>query len=439
MTKSNKRECNDGVTLSCVVGFVGKAAALGIVMLAVAIAVVPRLLYTDLPSDISLDLTKPTTLIVTGANSGLGLATVQHFAHNEMATIIMACRSMTRCENAKQQIYDNLGNEVVKANLRPMSLDLSKKSSVEAFAKKLQNQPIDILINNAGLAGATPELTYNEEDGVETHIRVNHLGHVYLMHCLWKNLQMAEHGARVVAVSSVMGGLAANIPTFGWYQGEEQFTKGRTTRMYGCSKRANLFFANELHHRYKDTSSTISVVAAHPGFTHTELCKNGCKSLNKVGRFFSNLNLLTGIIKMTAEDGSLSQSYAAVIPQSGVYLGPSLALVGETKILGTLDSSWHHAPFTRDESKHLWDKSMEALGIKVFGDYEIPVEKEPVQAEGVQEGAITEEPEQVKEYVEQEGAKAVDDEEDSSSEDEEEEGVWNTYLGDGEYQEATMI
>jgi len=352
------------------IGLVGKLTAGAIVLVAVAVAVIPSLLYTSLPADLTLDFTKPTTLIVSGANSGLGLATVLNFAHNENATIIMACRSMARCETAKQQVYDTLDS--VKADLQPRILDLSQKSSIEAFANGLHGRPIDILINNAGLAGSTPELSYHKEDGVETHIRVNHLGAFYLTHRLWKNLKLAKR-ARVVMVSSVLAGPASSVPTFGWYKGEPRFAKSWNVRMYGCSKRANLFFANELHHRYKD-STTVTVAAAHPGFTHTQLCKDGCKGKNDMGRYLSNLESLTGIIKMPAEEGCLSQAYAAVLPEAGVYVGPSLLVVGEPKILGTLEGSWHHAPFTRDESKELWEKSMEAMDIRVFGEYETPGE-----------------------------------------------------------------
>jgi NAD(P)-dependent dehydrogenase (short-subunit alcohol dehydrogenase family) len=361
-----------GTTLSCVIGVVGRTAAVVALLLAVAIAVVPRMIYTDLPADLTLILDKPTTMIITGANSGLGLASVMHFAHNAQATIIMACRSATRCANAKQEVYNTLGADIVKADLRPMTLDISSKDSIEAFANSLQGQPIHILMNNAGLAGATAELTYSEEDGVETHIHVNHLGHVRLAHCLWKNLQLAEN-SRIVVVTSLMATPRANYPTLYWYKHEGSFQSGWNIRQYGVSKRANLCWANELHKRFGNDPKNPSVVAAHPGLTHTELCKNGCKGKNKLGRYISNLELLNGIIKMTPLDGALSQAYAAVVPQAGIYIGPSLALVGEPKIVGGLDQSWHHMSFTHDECQSLWDKSMKALGIEVFGDYTFPV------------------------------------------------------------------
>lgn len=375
------------------ISFVSKTTAILVVLFAIAIMAIPRVLYTPLPADLTLDITAPTTMIITGANSGLGLATVQHFAHNEQATIIMACRSMTRCNNAVEQIYGNLGKDVVKANLRPMMLDLSKRSSVEAFAKELEGQPIDILVNNAGLAGSTVDLSFDETDGtgVETHLRVNHLGSVQLVHVLWSNLQLAPRGARIVVVSSLTAAPAANGPTLGWFKGEEA-EPAKNIVYYGRSKRANLFFAQELQTRFGATkannnNNNISVVAAHPGFTHTDLCKNGCKGKNKLGAYFANLKSITGIIKMTPEDGALSQSYAAVISPSqgaGAYIGPALGLVGEPKMIGRIDGSWHHASFSREESQALWDKSMIALGIEDFGNYQIPKEAEEEAVEEVQ-------------------------------------------------------
>ena len=148
---------------------VGRLAAFVVVLLGVFVAVLPRWIYTELPSDLTLNLTEPTTIIVTGANSGLGLATVQHFAHNEQATIIMACRSPERCQAAKDTVYQQNSGIGVKATLLPMTLDLSDNKSIEAFAKELQNRPIHILINNAGLSGATEHLTYHE-DGVEVSL-----------------------------------------------------------------------------------------------------------------------------------------------------------------------------------------------------------------------------------------------------------------------------
>ena len=464
----NSNNKGKNCSIFCVLGFVGKVTALVAVLVGIAIALVPRIIYTDLPAGLTFDLTKPTTIIVTGANSGLGLATCQHFAHNELATIIMACRSMTRCEQGKQQIYDNLDAKgvTVNADLRTMMLDLSDKSSIEAFAKELQGQPVHILINNAGLCGATPEVSYHEEDGVETHIRVNHLGHVYLAHCLWKNLQLADQ-ARIVAVSSMMAAPSTNIPTKGWFKNEgEVIPHSPNLKMYGRSKRANLFFANELNLRYADdpNSSSISVVAAHPGFTHTDLCKNGCKGKKNLAKTLAKQQALIGIIKMSAEDGALSQAYAAVIPQAGVYIGPSLGIIGEPKIIGSLSSSWHHMPFSRDESKLLWDKSMEAMEIKVFGDYEIPADEEPeppVTAEQQQEiveeeevasakeetmpeteataEEITKENHQPREEISTEAEEEPDDELDSDGNDEELQKILNTYLGDKPYRQAVIL
>jgi len=176
----------------------------------------------------------------------------------------------------------------------------------------------------------------------------------------------------------------------------------------------------------------------------------------------ANVDFLKGSIKMSAEDGALPQAYAAVIPQSGVYIGPSFVLVGAPKILGSLSSSWHHMPFTRDESKLLWDKSMEAMEIKVFGDFEIPTdaeeevvepeleqERHPPPSENKDEQSTSlpeteihqEEP--VMEGGERQQDPSTEEEEeedvDSSDEDEEANEILNTYLGPGKYKEAVLM
>ena len=166
---------------------------------------------------------------------------------------------------------------------------------------------------------------------------------------------------------------------------------------------------------------------------------------------------------MSAEDGALPQAYAAVIPQSGVYIGPSFVLVGAPKILGSLSSSWHHMPFTRDESKLLWDKSMEAMEIKVFGDFEIPTDVEeeeevvepeleapehppPSETEDKQSTSLPEteihQEEPVMEGGERQQDQSTEEEEedvDSSDEDEETNEILNTYLGPGKYKEAVLM
>jgi len=178
-----------------------------------------------------------------------------------------------------------------------------------------------------------------------------------------------------------MAATPSNIPTKGWYKGEEKAIMQANVKMYGRSKRANLMFASELHHRY-GSSSGITIVAAHPGFTHTDICKNGCKGKH-FGKGLQNSEFLVGNIKMSAEDGALSQSYAAVVPEPAVYVGPKWVLVGPPVILGGISSSWHHYPFTRDESKVLWDQSMAALRIEEFGAYdETGPGEEPTNEDG---------------------------------------------------------
>ncbi|MEO1443503.1 MAG: SDR family NAD(P)-dependent oxidoreductase, partial [Chloroflexota bacterium] len=113
-------------------------------------------------------------IIVTGANSGLGYESTAAFAAKG-ATVVMACRNMTKAENAHQEIL----KRVPAANLDVMQLDNASLESVRAFAQafKVKYDRLDVLLNNAGIMAIPRQLT---ADGFESQIGVNHLAHFAL-------------------------------------------------------------------------------------------------------------------------------------------------------------------------------------------------------------------------------------------------------------------
>jgi len=135
------------------------------------------------------------TIVITGANSGIGLEATRELARNG-ATVIMACRSTERGEDAANGVR----GEIPDADLRVEECNLGDLESVRSFAAGLEDEAIDVLINNAGVMAIPRSET---ADGFETQFGVNHLGHFALTGLLLESLATdGEEPARVVSVSS---------------------------------------------------------------------------------------------------------------------------------------------------------------------------------------------------------------------------------------------
>ena len=136
------------------------------------------------------------TVIITGANTGIGLETAVDLAKRN-ARVILACRSVERGETAAVEVRKRSGND----NVVFVQLDLASLDSVRKFAANiLEEEPrIDILINNAGIL--SPSFT-KTADGIEATFAVNHLGHFLLTNLLLDRIKEAP-SARIVNVSSM--------------------------------------------------------------------------------------------------------------------------------------------------------------------------------------------------------------------------------------------
>ncbi|MEU0879546.1 oxidoreductase [Lentzea sp. NPDC005914] len=238
------------------------------------------------------------TVLVTGANSGLGLRTAQVLA-GKGAHVIMACRSVERGETARRS---------VTGSAEVLELDLSDLSSVRAAAEKVES--LDVLINNAGIMAVPLGKT---ADGFERQFGTNHLGHAALTWLLLPALRQRP-GARVVTVASLAhqyGRIDFDDPN--WERRSYSYRGS-----YGQSKLANILFARELERR----SSDITSIAAHPGVTATELTNNMANEhkslLLRIGGQISHL------FSQSVEMGALPQLYAATSPDArgGQYYGP---------------------------------------------------------------------------------------------------------------------
>ncbi|KAK7507085.1 hypothetical protein BaRGS_00001936, partial [Batillaria attramentaria] len=197
------------------------------------------------------------TVIVTGANTGIGKETAKELARRG-GRVILACRDLERAEKARAEIVLETANRNVVVKL----LDLASMGSIRAFAKDINaTEPhVDILINNAGIMRCPKMLT---EDGFEMQLGVNHLGHFLLTMLLLDKIK-ASAPSRIVNVSSL-----AHV------RGQINFDDLNTAKSYdpgvayAQSKLANVLFTRELAKKLDGTGVTVN--ALHPGVVKTEL------------------------------------------------------------------------------------------------------------------------------------------------------------------------
>jgi len=201
--------------------------------------------------------------VVTGANTGLGFETARMLAEHG-ATVVLAVRDVDK----GKQAADRIAATATGARLSVQRLDLASLASVHAAADQLRvaHPRLDLLINNAGLMYPPRQLT---QDGFESQLGTNHLGHFALTGLLLDRL-LATPGSRVVTVASGAHRMRARI-NFDDLQWEHSYHR---VAAYGQSKLANLMFTYELQRRLTAHGATTIAVAAHPGFAATDLSRH---------------------------------------------------------------------------------------------------------------------------------------------------------------------
>ncbi|CAM5099061.1 unnamed protein product [Eretmochelys imbricata] len=201
------------------------------------------------------------TVIVTGANSGLGRATAAELLRLQ-ARVILGCRDRGRAEQAAREIRAELGAQAEDGELVIRELDLASLRSVRSFCQRvLQEEPrLDVLINNAGIFQCPYMKT---EDGFEMQFGVNHLGH-FLLTNLLLGLLKSSAPSRIVVVSS-------KLYKYGEINFEDLNSEISYNKSFGYSrsKLANILFTRELARRLEGTGVTVNVL--HPGIVRTNL------------------------------------------------------------------------------------------------------------------------------------------------------------------------
>ncbi len=288
--------------------------------------------------------------IVTGGNSGIGYETARALA-GKGAQVIIASRNLFKAEAAANQIRQ----EHPQADLTVMELDLADLRSVCQFADqfRLRYPRLDILVNNAGVM-ATP--LSRTADGFEMQIGTNHLGHFALTGFLIDVIARTP-GARVVTVSS-FAHLIGRI-NFDDLNSEKRYSRWMA---YGQSKLANLLFAYELQRRLDQAGSTAISVAAHPGYSSTNL-QSG-----------TEFHFLNAFLAQSQEMGALPVLYAATAADvaGGDFFGPD-RFFGQHGYPTRVESS--RASHDPDTARRLWQVSEQLTGV----DYEaLKVDTNPV-------------------------------------------------------------
>lgn len=200
------------------------------------------------------------TIIVTGANTGLGFESVKAFAQNG-ANVVMACRSIEKGEAARKKIVRLYPASIIQV----MELDLADLKSIRHFAATFRESHahLDVLVNNAAVMMVPYSLT---KDGFESQMGTNHLGHFALTGILMDVLKKSPK-SRVVNVSSLSH--KQGEMDFGnlLFDNGKDFTP---MKAYGRSKLSNLLFTYELQRFFELKGIDCLAVAAHPGITNTK-------------------------------------------------------------------------------------------------------------------------------------------------------------------------
>ncbi|WP_147534380.1 oxidoreductase [Bacillus marasmi] len=284
-------------------------------------------------------------VVITGANSGLGLETAKYFVSTGNV-VVMAVRDIKKGEAAKNELLQLFP----QAKVDVIYLDLAKLTTVhhfaDAFSKKYDS--LDLLINNAGVM--IPPFSKTEE-GFELQFGCNHLGHFALTSLMLPLLEKAKQ-PRVVTLSSIAH--RTGSIDFDNFDGSKGY---RSMKFYSQSKLANLLFAKELDERLKRNGYKTISLAAHPGISSTNLFRIGKEKEPWY------IKPILKLIAQPAEKGALPTIMAATDNTlvGGEYIGPDGA--GNRKGNPTIEIPRHHV-YHKSTMEKLWTVSEQLTSVK---------------------------------------------------------------------------
>jgi len=203
-------------------------------------------------------MTTNKTILITGANTGIGLATAENFI-KDGHHVILACRNPNKAQIAQQYLQSFATGQV-----DVITLDLNSLAQITLAADEIiaKYEKIDVLVNNAGIMTPNLEVTI---EGFEKQFGVNYLGPFLLTLKLLPLIKKAEQG-RIINLSSMMHILGSIKPKIFKANGIKKYNG---ILSYGNSKLANLLFSNILANQLQGSNVTSN--ALHPGGVDSEI------------------------------------------------------------------------------------------------------------------------------------------------------------------------
>ena len=275
------------------------------------------------------------TALITGANSGLGLATAKALAQRSV-DLILLCRTDQKGQQAQAEVQK--ANPAVTVDF--VSADLADLDSVRRVAGQVAAKypTLDVLINNAGYTPARLEFV----DGIEKSFYASHIGHFvltsHLLNLLKKTGASANGPARVISLSSAayLGGQTARF--------FRKIDDLSLTAAYCDDKLANLLFAKELARR--TAGQGIVSYSVHPGAVKTSF---GADTPGILGKLFS----LAGPLMRTPEKGAQTTVFLASAP---------LKTIGERNngryFADSAPKSTYNRDINDEKAAWLWEKTL---------------------------------------------------------------------------------
>ena len=316
---------------------------------------------------------KGKTVLITGANTGLGLESAKRLAAAG-ATIVATSRTEDKAAKTLEAVQAAAPSG---ARVYSLVLDLGSIESIKGFPARLsaalgKDAGVDVLMNNAGVMAIPERLTTS--DGFERQVGVNHLGHFALVSALLPVLRRASDGFRVINVSSE-GHRFATAQSF--EAALEADLDPQYTRWgnYGVSKAANILFASELQRRFDAAGLKASAVSLHPGGVATDLGRYLIQSVEAaeagvpLEQSYNEMNplqraALKGLSKvvLTVEKGANTQVYLAAAADSA---SGDLASDGGLYFDAMAVSNPADYVKDKDTARRLWELSERLTGMKI--------------------------------------------------------------------------